>query len=142
MTARDGARRLLHSMSHVGAVRDALRIGEDQRRALVRLGFAKRDDRLLVVGAHRDLRDVDVAVRDRHHREVLAWHLPAGGGKLGRSSERRCLRCLSAGIGIDLGVEDEHVDVATGRRTWSSPPDPMSYAQPSPPTIHTERGTR
>ena len=26
--------------------------------------------------------------------------------------------------------------------TWSSPPDPMSYAQPSPPTIHTLRRTR
>ena len=25
--------------------------------------------------------------------------------------------------------------------TWSRPPKPMSYAQPSPPTIHTERGT-
>ena len=39
----------------------------------------------------------------------------AGGRELGDGAARRRLRRLAAGVRVDLGVEDEDVDVATGR---------------------------
>src|SRR6185295_2973904 len=39
----------------------------------------------------------------------------AGGRELCDSATRRCLRGLAAGVGVNLGIEDEDVDVATGR---------------------------
>jgi hypothetical protein len=114
VTARGCACRLLHPEPHVSPMGDALRIGEDERRTVIRLGFAERDDRLLVVRAHRDLGDVDVAVGDRHHREVLARHLSSRGRELCRGAERRRFRGLPASIGVHLGVEHENVDVVPG----------------------------
>ena len=93
---------------------DTLGVGEDQRGALVGLGFAKSVERLLRVGAHGDLRNINVAVGDRLEREVLARDALAGGGELRGGAERRRLRRLAAGVGIDLGVEHQNVDVAPG----------------------------
>ena len=58
-------------MLHVDPVRDAVAVGDDERRPGVGLGLAEREQRLLRVRAERDARDVDVAVRDRLQREVL-----------------------------------------------------------------------
>ena len=107
---------LLHAVAQVEAVRDAVAVGEDQRGSRIGLRFAECEQRVLRVGAHRHLRDVDVAVGDRLQRQVLARHALAGGGELGDRAERRRLGRLTAGVGIDLGVEHQHVDVAAARQ--------------------------
>jgi hypothetical protein len=49
-------------------------------------------------------------------REVLTRDALAGGRELGHGSEGRRLRRLAAGVRIDLGIEHQDVDVATGRQ--------------------------
>ena len=83
-----------------------------QRGAVVGLRLAEGAQRLLGIGAHRDPGDVDVAVGDRLQGEVLLGHGLAGGGELGDRAERGRLGHLAAGVGVDLGVEHQHVDVA------------------------------
>ena len=51
-----------HRARHVDAVRDAGAVGDHERRAGPGVGLEQRLERLRVVGAERDLRDVDVAV--------------------------------------------------------------------------------
>ena len=75
------------------------------------LGFGERLDALVHVGAHGHRGDVDVAVAHGHLAEVLLGRLLAGGGELGHRAGRGGLGGLAAGVGIDLGVEDEDVDV-------------------------------
>ncbi len=86
-----------------------------ERRAGVRLGLGERLHRLRVVGADRDLRDVDVAVGHGDQPEVLLRGRLAGRGELRDGAARRRLRRLAAGVRVDLGVEHEDVDVAPGR---------------------------
>ena len=62
ITGFDRALRLGLALGHVDAVRDAGRIGQDDRRALVRFGFADGGQRLLAVGSHRK------STRRRHCR--------------------------------------------------------------------------
>ena len=102
-------------------MRDAVAVGEHERGAVVGLGLAERAQCLLGIGAHRDPGDVDVAVGDRLQGEVLLGHGLAGGGELGDRAERRRLRHLAAGVGVDLGVEHEHVDVAAAREDVVEP---------------------
>ena len=80
---------------------------------VVRLGLEEGLHRLRVVRAHRDLRDVDVAVASSPSapRSFLRGRLAAR-GELGDRAARRGLRRLPAGVGVDLGVEHQHVDVA------------------------------
>ena len=83
---------------------------------VVRLRLAQRHQRLLGVGAERDLGDVGVAVGDRLQGEILARHLLAAGGELGGSAERGRLGRLAAGVGVDLGVHHQDVHVAVLRQ--------------------------
>src|SRR5437764_12589732 len=62
---------LAHPQRHVNAVRDALAVGDDERRAVVRLRFEESLDRVRVTRAHCYLRYVDVAVLRGHHAEVF-----------------------------------------------------------------------
>ena len=112
VAARHGAVLLVEALLHVDAVRDAVAVGEDQRRAVVGLGLAEGGQGLLGIGTHRDARDVDAAVRDRLEREVLLGDGLAGRGELGDRAERGRLRHLAARVRVDLGVEHEDVHVA------------------------------
>ena len=103
---------LLHAEAHIDAVRDAVAVGKNQRWPGIRLGLAKRLQRVLRIGTHRHLGDIDVAIGDRLQREVLARRPLARGGELRHGAERRRLRSLAAGVGIDLGVEHQNIDVA------------------------------
>ena len=75
------------------------------------LGLEERLGCLGVVGAHGDLGNVDVAVGTGHRTEVLFRRLFAGRGELGHRPALGGLRCLATGVGVDLGVEHEDVDV-------------------------------
>ena len=61
-----GGRQVLlpHAVAQIEAVGDAMAVGEDQRRPGPGLGLAERQQGLLRIGAHRHLRDIDVAVGD------------------------------------------------------------------------------
>ena len=89
-------------------------VTDDQRRAVISLGFGDGLDRLGGVGSHGDLGDIDVAVLHRDFSQALFLDLFSGSRELGDLSDVRSLRSLSAGVGIDLGVEDEDVDVLLG----------------------------
>ena len=84
--------------------------------ARIALGLDKGLDSLVVVGAHGDLRHVDVAVAHGDGAQVLLGHRLAGGRELGHRPDRRGLGALPAGVGIHLRVQHHHVDVAPLRQ--------------------------
>ena len=90
---------------------DAGAVGDEHRRAVVGVGLEEGLHRLVVLRAEGDVRDVDVAVGHRQHAEVLLRDRLAVRGELGRGADRRRLRRLAARVRVDLGVEDEDVDV-------------------------------
>ena len=67
-----------------------------------------------IVGAQGDLGHVDVAVGPGDGAQVLAARALAGRRELGHRAARRGLGGLAAGVRVDLRVEHEDVDVATG----------------------------
>ena len=87
-------------------------VGEDQRRPVIGLGFAEGLQRVLRISAHRDLRDIDVAISDGLQRHVLARRALARGRELRNGAERGGFRSLATGVGIDLGIQHQHVHVA------------------------------
>ena len=90
---------------------DARRVGDDEGRTLVGLGLGHGLDQLVHVRAHGDLRHVHIAVGHGHQAQILLAGALAGGRELGHGAGRRGLGSLSAGVGVDLGIEHEHVDV-------------------------------
>ena len=68
-------------------------------------------DHVAVVTAKRDLCDIDRAVADGFHCQVFSAVLLSSRGKLCNRTARRCLGRLAAGVRVNLGVENEHVDV-------------------------------
>ena len=58
------------------------------------------------------LRHVDVAVAHGHHAQVLLGRRFAAGGELGDGAARSGFGHLPAGVGVDLGIEHQDVDVA------------------------------
>ena len=63
------------------------------------------------VGAHGDVRNIDVLVLHLHEAEVLLGLDLAARRKLRDRAGRRGLRRLPARVGVDLGVHDEDLDV-------------------------------
>ena len=62
---------LRRAVRHVVAVRDAVAVGDNQRRPRIRLGFEQRLQRLRHLGAHRDARDIDVAIHVGDQAQIL-----------------------------------------------------------------------
>ena len=86
-------------------------VADDEGRAVVGLGLVNGLEGLSRVGAHGDLRHVDVAVAHGDLGQgLLLGHL-TGSGELSDLAQVRGLGGLAAGVGVDLGVEDEDVDV-------------------------------
>ena len=107
---------MLEPVAQVVAVRDAMTVGDYERRPGIRLGFHDGLQRLRIFGAHRDLGDIDMAIRHRHEAQVF---LRAGfsGRCEFRGGGGGCrLRLLPAGVRVHLGVEHEHVHVGPARQ--------------------------
>src|SRR5262249_42069764 len=66
--------------------------------------------------AHRHAGHVDVAICYGDQAQVLFPGALATDGEFGHRGARRGLGHLAAGVGIDLGVEHEDVDVAPARQ--------------------------
>ena len=103
-----------HRPGHVEAVGDAGGVGDDQRRARPGLGLQQGLDGLHVAGPDGHMGDVDVAVGHGQHAQVLLGGRLAAGGELGHRPPRGRLGRLAAGVGVDLGVQHQQVDVLAG----------------------------
>ena len=97
------------------AVRGAGRVGDDDGGAVVFLGLLERLDELVVVGAHRHLGDIDVAVAHKDCAQIFLARLLAARRELRDGARGRGLRALAAGVGVDLGVDHKHVHVGAAR---------------------------
>ena len=98
-------------MHQVVAVGDATGVGDDDRRAVVRLGLQKGLRHVSVVAAHRHPRHIDGAVADGAHGQILLSVALAASGKLGHRAARRGFGHLPAGIRVDLSVQHQHIHV-------------------------------
>ena len=105
---------LLQAKVQRETVRDTVRVGDDEGRTVVGLGFAQCGDRLVVLGAEGDPGHVDVTVLHGDERQILFRGALAPGGKLGDRTHRRGLRGLAAGVGVDLRIEHQHLHVGAG----------------------------
>ena len=90
---------------------DARRIADDEGRSVVSFGFFQSFYKLRFIRAHRALRHVYVAVRAGYHAEVLLLHSLAAGSEFRNRRDRSGLRSLSAGVGINFGIQHKHVYV-------------------------------
>src|SRR6185295_8542642 len=89
---------LIHAFRHIDSVGDAMTVSDDQGWPVVRFGFDERLQRLSIVGSHRDLSHVDVAVPYRHQSEVLLRSRFSARRKLCHRAKRRRLGSLSARV--------------------------------------------
>ena len=96
---------ILHGSRHVDAVRDAMAVGDNERRTVVGFGLEEGFERMLVLCAHRDAGHVDVAVSHRHQAKVLLRRGLAARGELRDRTARGRFRHLAAGVGVDLRIE-------------------------------------
>ena len=83
-------------------------------RAVIGLRLLDGLEGLRGVGAHGDLGHVDIAVGHGDLREGLRLGFLTGSCELRNLADVGSLGSLSAGVGVDLGVEDEDVDVFAG----------------------------
>ena len=86
-------------------------VADDEGRAVIGFGFLQGLDGFAGVGAESDLSNVDVLVGHRHEGEVLLGFFLTRGGELVDGTGLGGLGGLTTGVGVNLGVEDEDVDV-------------------------------
>ena len=86
-------------------------IHNHQRRARISLSFLDGLEVLGLRSTHGDLSHIDVTVALGNHAEVFLADLLTRGSELGDSTGRRSLRRLTTRVRVNLGVEDEDVDV-------------------------------
>ena len=77
------------------------------------LSLAECLQTLALVSTHSHLCYIYVAVGSLHETQVLLAHALAVGSKLSDGTDGRCLGSLTAGVGVNLGVDDEDVDILT-----------------------------
>ena len=114
VAALDGGLLLFQAVDEVVTVRDAVAVADQKGRPIVGLGFEEGLDGLHIVGAEGDAGHVDAAVAHGHQGQVLLGTGLAAEGELGDRAERSGLGHLAAGVGVNLGVEHQDVDVLTG----------------------------
>ena len=97
---------LVKAFDHVYAVRYAVAVGYDEGGAVVGFRFFEYFDCVRVVGSESYFAYVYVAVAYGHHGKVFFAHAFAGSSKFGHRSSWGGFGHLSAGVGVDFGVED------------------------------------
>ncbi len=103
----------VHALAHVDSMGNTVRVGDDQRRAVIGFRFDKGLDHLPRIGKS-DIGDVDVAVGHRHHAEIFLGHRLAAGSELRNCAGRCRLGGLTTGVGVNLGIKNQQVDVLAG----------------------------
>ena len=98
-------------VAHVDTVVDTRSVADDERRSVVIFGFDDRVEELLLVGAHSALSNVNVTVTHSDHAEVFLLDSLTAGSEFSDGTGRSGLTRLTAGVGVNFGVENENVDV-------------------------------
>ena len=80
----------------------------------MRFGFLERCDQLCGIRTHGDLGNVDIVIHHGDAAQVLLRSGFAGVGELRDSTDSSRLGGLPAGVGVDLGVDDEDVHIDAG----------------------------
>ena len=116
VSACNGVGLFLLCLAHTGfeAVVDTGRVSDNQRRAVVSLSLAEGLEGLGLVGAHGYLCAVYITVGRCDKTKVFLADALAGSGEFGDSANGCCLGGLAAGIGVNLGIQDEHIHVLAG----------------------------
>ena len=93
------------------AVIDAGGVGDDEGGAGEAFGFPEGLEGLVEICAQGHLRHIDAAVGHHHVGQVLLSALLAIGGKLRHGAGGGGFAHLAAGIGVDLGIKDQDIDI-------------------------------
>ncbi len=105
---------LFHALAHIDTVVDTRSVGDDQGRTVVALRLDHGLEQLIAVGAHGHRGHVHIAVGHGHQAQILLAGGLAAGGELGHGPGGRGLGGLTAGVGVDLGVQNQHVHIFAG----------------------------
>ncbi len=95
-------------------MRNTVAVGNDQRRAIVGVCLEEGLEGLGIVGAHGNLGNIDVAIGHGNQAEVFLGQALAVGGEFGNSRTRGRLGSLTARVGVNFGIEDQDIDIASG----------------------------
>ena len=96
------------------AVVDTRRISDNQGRSIVCLRFSDGFHELCLISTHADLCYIYITVGHRHHAKVFLLDSLTGSRKFCNRCRRRRLGSLPAGVGVNFGVEYQHVDIFAG----------------------------
>ena len=69
---------------------------------------------LSLVGTHSDLSYVNITVSSSNQTKVFLANTLTGSSKLGDGAERSCFRSLATGVGVNLRIKYEDVDIFAG----------------------------
>jgi len=89
-------------------------VADDQGRTVVCLCLADSLDGLCLVCAHSDLGNIDIAVAHCNLSKALLLGLFTGGCELSNLTDVGSLGSLTAGVGVDLGIEYKDVHILVG----------------------------
>ena len=108
-----GAFHFMLGIAHTAfdAVVDARCVSDDDGRAVVGFCFFDGFDELIRIGAESDLGNVDVSIGHEQAAQVFLIELAALCSELGDSTDWRSFRRLTAGIGVNFGVDEHDIDV-------------------------------
>ena len=116
VAALDSLLHLILAVHHAAldGVHFAGAVSDDQGRTVVSFGFLDGLDGLSGVGAHSDLSNVDIAIGHGDFSEALLLHFLTGSCELCNLTDVGSLGSLTAGVGVNFGIEYEDVDVFAG----------------------------
>ena len=116
VTGSYGLLHLQHGLVHTGldAVVDTRCICDDEGRSFVSFSFFKSSYGLLGVSTHSDLSYINIAVSHSDLSEVFLLDFLTCCCELGNCSDRCSLGGLSAGVGVNFGIEYHDVYVFAG----------------------------
>ena len=94
---------------------DARSVSDNDRRTIVAFRLGKGLNALIVVSAHSHLGNVYIAIAHSDAGQILFLGSLTGSSELSDGTNRSSLGGLSAGVGVNLGVEHQNVHVLRKR---------------------------
>ena len=107
---------LMVRQTALNAVFSTWSVSDDQGWSIVAFSFFEGFQRLSPVRAHRNGSDIDMAVSHRDLTEVFLRGALAAGCELRDRCRLRRLGSLSAGVGVNFGIQNQDVNVQVVRQ--------------------------
>ena len=109
-------RKFLFFLCHLHPGFDSLintgRISQNQRGSRICLCLCNGADTLIIIGAHGNLRHIDITITHGNRRQVFLFDLFSSCRKLSNRSKRRGFRGLPSGIGINFRIKHKNINVS------------------------------